>query len=298
MENEPMTYFGNSDICPYPIPIEICPSCEIDARQILTRQSLVAYLSYVFTQETHRQSTAQLYGPNLAQACVYILENRLDVSPETIHTISSSLLETESSKRVLSYSDFDVNRPNAVLINFSPVLVTTGGYLGLNLGHWFTLDKGQEALEAIGGKGTVLLGLERDRYLRWKQEQNSKTSLRPWPLIVTISMYIHCYQNLFIFVMPEIPEGEVDLANEEYEELLEAHHDDLYGVLRGGRKDMYMIINSMDRYCARKLWRMLEAGIFPPAVVFIRQGTLSLSSSILLGNRGTSYRQLISEFPI
>jgi len=246
-------------ICPYPIEAET--TVDNAAGRILSKACLIDYLQYVIGQEAIRQATAiHPYKPTLAKACtllIHLLEGRRDFTDLLTATpISVNNLELISSPSVLSYDN--ERFLSEELPQDGDIAFWHGGLTGLNWAHFEILFKLSK--RAIEKQAVILLGLERTKYLKLKE----RAFARPWPLIVSISIYAHLAEiyklPLYIFTMPEIPDGtsQQDLGN------LEPHYEEIYNrIARESHQNVFLVISTADRYQDRKKQRMINHGLTP-----------------------------------
>jgi len=133
----------------------------------------------------------------------------------------------------------------------------------------------------------IVIGFEQDEYLGTK----GKKILRPWELIVTVSIFAHIAQiykiPLRLFIMPSIPENE-----EEFDD----HYMDIYKRVLEGNPRTPIVITLGDIHRQRKINRMISVGLQPQDWLWtdIKLLILSPSTGLILVETEDGYRSIVN----
>jgi hypothetical protein len=180
----------------------------------------------------------------------------------------------------MNYSDSAF--PPDSLSYFEALAFMHGGFVGLNEAHFEVLA--QLAMRAHMTCRGIVLGIERDEYLQTK----GRDTLRPWPLIVTVSLYAHLAKiyriPLRIFIMPVPPRSSAEYNT---------HYNAIYKQILKKNPKTTLVTTPRDPFRKKKYQRMKAVGLTPydwewTDIDFI----LSASTGVILGDREKIYRSL------
>lgn len=240
--------------CPYPA-FEDVTIRDIEQGTILSLRTLIDYLYYVRTQEL-MMPLGPGTNPTLAQACELIIRLLTrhfplasELTPRFVYTYNE-IGYIYSSPYILSYRNPDF--PSLDLCEYDSVAYWHGGIVGLNQAHWEIFA--MLALFTQQNNYGIIIGLERNEYLATK----GRDMLRPWELIVTVSIFCHLARiygiPLKVFIMPPFPGQDADLNQ---------HYMDVYKRVLCGNPKTPIVMTLRDKYRLVKIERMEAVGLKP-----------------------------------
>ncbi len=285
----PETSGVKSPDCPYPAFDEISIE-DIQNGTVLIFDTITNYLAYVATCEKLPATCSTLH-PSLCIACTTIrkllnkrfpLHNPWHFTP--IHTLESP--KYIQSEFVVNYYTKE-GLPELDISRYEAIALWHGGLTGINFAHLEILS--QLALSCLGRNRLIIMGIERNEYL----ETKNRETLRPWPLIVTFSIYAYLaaiYKiPLKLFLMPPPPTDPLKYN---------AHYDAIYYLLHQQNSKTTIVTTPADPYIGRKYRVMNRVGLTPDDWQWTNLpfSTHSPSTGTLLGERDTAYQNLLPSF--
>ncbi|MFC1780619.1 hypothetical protein ACFLY9_02905 [Patescibacteria group bacterium] len=239
--------------CPYPAFQEVTIE-QIERGRILTLDTLLDYLHYVRTQESLPTNTNPL-SPSLARACEVVIKLLTRDFPMSDSLTPSKIYTTKHSRYAQSDLLIDFTNPDLEkeeLARYRRVALWHGGITGLNEAHFEILALLGQECRYIERNTLIIIGLERNRYLELKDRE----ILRPWPLIVTVSIYAHLAEvyriPMRLFIMPEIPGLQDDF---------DQHYEAIYKYIHRLNKNTVLVTTLRDPFKTNKRLRMKPAGL-------------------------------------
>lgn len=279
--------------CPYPAYSELNIEGDVP---ILSFEILIEYLRYIETQEKIKEQISPLLSINFSPACNFIISLLLKSPQEEYISGSPKVyripeMQVVKLPKVLTYTD--PNFPDMGNL-YDVIAVGHGVYVGINYAHIAKTIR--LALEAKRRNSALLIGFERDKYVERKRKAD--LYLRPWPLIITLSIFAHLANiynlPLYTFVMPEIP---IDDQVSDYEQVLNDHYNNFYKriVIKYPGK-CPLVLSALDPYREQKVTRMVSNGMQTYYFQWVQlPDYLSVSTQFLMAERSYGPRNLASE---
>jgi hypothetical protein len=271
--------------CPYPAFEEVTIK-QIERGRILSLDTLLTYLHYVRTKESQPPNSL---SPSLARACEVVIKLLTKDFPMSNGLPPSDVFQVRDVQYLQSDLLIDLTSSNLDredIASFQRVALWHGGITGLNEAHFEIL-----ALLAKNNHRRdvqITMGLERNKYLELKDRE----TLRPWPLIVSISIYAHLAKvyriPLRLFIMPEVPESPSDF---------DQHYEAIYRYFHNLNRKTVLVTTLHDPFKPNKRLRMMAVGLSESDWDWADLEVLILSTStrLLLREISRTYSNLMPE---
>ncbi len=277
----------DTQMCPYPAVLT-----EISTEQIikgirLTLNNVIECLDFILWQEFRCTMAKPLWRSELATSCLVIL-NLLTRVQEITRDRQLRPLEELHLETVVSRRNFRIeSNPSDELLNATDIAFWHGGIVGLNKAHLEYLFR--LSLNAKMRNAHVLIGFETDKYLATKLS-GGRRFLRPWPLIVTVSIFEYLADiyglPISTFIMPPIPDSRA---------VWRSHYAELYQQIRSKHPRTLLVISDADPYKDEKLALMQEAGFSKKDYSWVTLSSLLVPSTTRILADLDGYRGLSAE---